>query len=259
MLGALGAFFAGLLGLGGGIWYVPGLDALFYHQGVHPQIVIHLALGTSTTTIVFNALITTLRHQKHKAVRWSVVMNLVPGLIIGAFLGGRLAGRVPAQWLTLLFACFLAVIGIKFALKLHRHLGTKPINRVLIAVSSLVIGVLAAMMGVGGGIFLIPFLSRFKLDMREVVAISAVCLLPQSFFGSLGYLISGLDNPYLPKYTIGFVYWPAVLPLVCMSMIFAPLGVSLVHRLPQDTIRRVFGLLLLGICTYMFYNAFTRY
>lgn len=259
LLGACAAFFAGLLGLGGGIWYVPGLDALFYHQGFTPDIVIHLALGTSTATIVFNALITTVRHQKHQAVRWPVVFYLVPGLIVGAFMGGSFAGHLPAKILALIFATFLLYMGFKFAFLKNGHFGTKPIKPILIACTSVVIGVLAAIMGLGGGVFLIPFLSRFELSMREVVAISAVCLLPQSFFASLGYVISGWGHPGLPDYATGFIYWPVIIPLVIMSLIFAPIGVSLVHRLPQQTIRRIFGLLLLGICFYMFYNALARY
>jgi uncharacterized membrane protein YfcA len=48
VLGAIAAFFSGLLGIGGGIFYVPGLDEFFIKVGILPAMSMHLALGTST-------------------------------------------------------------------------------------------------------------------------------------------------------------------------------------------------------------------
>lgn len=259
VLGALAAFFSGLLGIGGGIFYVPGLNEIFTRTGILASVSMHLALGTSTSVNVFNAMINLSRHAKHQKINWGVVKSLMPSLVTGSFVGGYLAGHLPAQVLKILFALLLLFIGLRYTFK-QRAVDLKPVPGTLFMLASgLVIGVIASVNGLGGGVIMVPFLSRYNLQMREIVAISAACILPQSLFGALGYIISGWGNPELPAYTLGYVYWPAAIPLVIMSLIFAPIGVSLVHSLPQSTVRRIFGLLLLVICSYMLYTAFVRF
>jgi len=256
VLGAMAAFFSGLLGIGGGIFYVPGLNELFVHQGILPSISMHLALGTSTTVNVFNAMINLHRHKKHQAINWTIAMTLVPTLMFGSLTGGLVAGYLPANALKISFAILLLCIGLRYTFKGHRQ-STKPLpGRWFMGAAGIVIGLIASLNGLGGGVIMVPFLSRYNLEMREIVAISAACILPQSLFGMVGYMISGWGHPELPAYTLGYVYWPVALPLIVMSLFFVPMGVKLVHSLPQAKIRKIFGLLLLAVCTYMLYGAF---
>lgn len=259
VLGAIAAFFSGLLGIGGGIFYVPGLNELFIHQGILPTVSMHLALGTSTCVNVFNAMINLHRHKKHQAINWTIAITLVPSLMLGAFVGGYVAGFVPANFLKISFACLLLFIGLNFTFKKHRESTKNLPNRWVMSVAGVIIGLVASLNGLGGGVILVPFLSRYKLDMREIVAISAACILPQSLFGMMGYMISGWGHAELPAYTLGYVYWPVALPLIIMSFLFVPIGVKLVHSLPQKQLRKVFGLLLLAICIMMLYNAYARF
>lgn len=259
LLGAMAAFFSGLLGIGGGIFYVPGLDAVYAHAGILPSVAMHLALGTSTCVNIFNASINLYRHSKHQPINWGVAKPLIPTLVLGAFAGGYVAGYLPANLLKILFAVMLMLIGLRFAFRSH-HQSTRPLpGKKFMAGSGLVIGLIASINGLGGGVIMVPFLSRYNLQMREIVAISAACILPQSLFGTMGYVISGWGKAELPAYSLGYVYWPVAIPLVIMSLIFAPIGVRLVHNLPQSVVRRVFGALLIVICTYMLYGAYVRF
>lgn len=254
VLGALAAFFSGLLGIGGGIFYVPGLNEVYAHAGILPSVSMHLALGTSTCVNVFNALINMSRHRRHQKINWAVAKPLMPSLVVGAFAGGYLAGYLPANILKILFALLLLYIGVRYTFKHHKQ-SVKPVpGPKFMAFSGLVIGVIASVNGLGGGVIMVPFLHRYNLQTREIVAISAACIFPQSLFGAIGYIISGWGNPELPAYSLGYVYWPVAIPLIIMSLIFAPIGVKLVHTLPHTTVRRVFGILLLVICSYMFYS-----
>jgi uncharacterized membrane protein YfcA len=247
-----------MLGIGGGIFYVPGLNELFILSNIAPEMTMHLALGTSTTVNVFNALINLSRHQKHKAVNWTIAMSLMPSLILGAFIGGYVAGYLPTQILKTIFALILLFIGMHYTFKRHRP-STRPLpSRGYMTAAGLLIGVIASINGLGGGVLMVPFLNRFQLHMREIVAISAACILPQSLFGMMGYMISGWNQPDLPPYALGYVYWPVAIPLVITSLIFVPLGVTLVHALPQTTVRRIFGMLLLVVCAYMLFSSYVR-
>ncbi|MDE2480148.1 MAG: sulfite exporter TauE/SafE family protein, partial [Betaproteobacteria bacterium] len=65
---------------------------------------------------------------------------------------------------------------------------------------------------------------------------------------------AGLGAQGLPPYSMGYVYVPALLACSATSVISAPLGASLTHRMPVHVLQRVFSLLLLGLASYMFYK-----
>ena len=64
-------------------------------------------------------------------------------------------------------------------------------------------------------------------------------------------MISGWRVPNLPEYSLGFVYLPALLAIVAASVLTAPFGARLAHKLPVATMKRVFALLLYLLATKM--------
>jgi len=54
---------------------------------------------------------------------------------------------------------------------------------------------------------------------------------------------------------LGYIYWPALLVLVCVSVLTAPLGARMAHRLPVQTLKRVFACLLFALAAYMLFKA----
>ena len=69
--------------------------------------------------------------------------------------------------------------------------------------------------------------------------------------GTAGYVLHGLRVHDLPTPTLGFVYLPALGLVVVTSMLVAPLGAALAHRLPIKQLRTVFALLLYGFAVRM--------
>ena len=95
-IGALAGFAAGLFGVGGGLIIVPLLYVVFTQMGYDPEVVMHLALGTSLATIIVTSISSLMAHNKNGAVIWPVFKNLAPGLVIGSFLGAGVALMVEA-------------------------------------------------------------------------------------------------------------------------------------------------------------------
>ncbi|MDH4235065.1 MAG: sulfite exporter TauE/SafE family protein, partial [Gallionella sp.] len=91
VLGAFAGFLAGLFGVGGGLVLVPVLLLLFDAQHFPTEHVMHLALGTSMSTILFTSLASMRKHHQHGAVNWHVVRNITPGILFGTALGALLA------------------------------------------------------------------------------------------------------------------------------------------------------------------------
>jgi uncharacterized membrane protein YfcA len=80
--------------------------------------------------------------------------------------------------------------------------------------------------------------------VQQAIGTSAAIGFPIAVGGSLGYLFNGWEHPGLPQWSLGYVYLPALAWLVPTSMLTAPLGARLAHRLPVATLKRLFAGLL---------------
>lgn len=244
LLGGIAGVLAGLLGVGGGLVIVPVLAWLFYRSGISPEVVMHLAIGTSLATIVLTSISSVWAHHRRGAVLWSVFRQLTPGILLGAGLGAALADRLPSDSLRLIFGLFELGVALQMGLNLkpspHRSL---PGPWGLSAAGS-VIGLVSAVVGIGGGTLTVPFLQWCNVTMRQAVATSSACGLPIAFGGALGFVITGWGTPMLPSLSSGYLYWPAFFGIVAASTLFAPVGARLAHRLPGATLKRFFALLL---------------
>ena len=77
-LGAFVGFFSGLLGIGGGSAMVPVLAFIFSAKGFASENVVHLALGTALSTILFTSASSVRSHHQHRAVNWKVMLRMLP-------------------------------------------------------------------------------------------------------------------------------------------------------------------------------------
>ncbi len=245
LTGALAGLSAGLLGIGGGLIIVPVLAGLFSYQGIHPDIIMHLALGTSLSTIIITSLSSIRSHQQHQAILWPVFKNMTPGILFGAVLGGLIAGQLNTAILKPVFA------GFELLVALHM-ISPRPIyaHRALpdaagLTVTGSIIGAISALVGIGGGTMTVPFLVWCNINMRHAIASSAAVGLPIAVAGTLTYVISGWHNIYLPELSLGYVHIPSLVGITLFSVLFAPLGAHLAHRLPVTLIKKIFALFLI--------------
>jgi uncharacterized protein len=232
-IGALVGFAAGLLGIGGGVVMVPLLVLVFTSLGLPAEHVLHLALGTAIAAMVFTSIASMRAHHAHGAVDWRIARAMSPGMLVGSFAAALLAGLIPTRPLALLFTALVFYAATQILLDLR-----PPSNRELpgAAVSSL----LAA----GGAFMTIPFLTWCKVPLRRAIGTAAANGLPIAIAGTAGYVLHGLRVPGLPSAAFGYVYLPALAPVVVTSMLAAPLGARLAHRLPIKRLRTVFACLL---------------
>jgi hypothetical protein len=90
----------------------------------------------------------------------------------------------------------------------------------------------------------VPFLNWCNISIRQAVATSAACGLPIALAGTLGFIVTGLNKPDLPAWSLGYVYGPALISVAIVSMLTAPLGAKLAHTLPTDLLKKVFAIFL---------------
>lgn len=252
VLGAFAGTLAGLLGVGGGLIIVPVLVYVFTRQQVAPELLVHLAVGTSLATIVFTSISSVRAHHKRGAVHWDVFWKLTPGIVLGALLGSVIAEWMPAPVLRRFFAVFEWVVAAQLLFGLRPHASrTLPGPTGVFGVGGL-IGSISSIVGIGGGTLTVPFLVWCNMRMQEAVATSSACGLPIAIAGAAGFIMTGWSAPHLPAASLGFVYLPALLGVVLASVLFAPVGAWLAHRLPAQALKRVFAIFLIMLGLYMF-------
>ncbi len=237
-IGAVSGFFAGLLGTGGGGITTP-LLIIFLASVFAPDTVTHVAVGTSLAIIALTSLPSTLTHAHHAAIEWRIGIKMAAGAVGGAFLASMVSRYIPGHLLNI----FLAVFLLRVSWVMFFPLPPKNIrlSDILLPVVGSIIGGLAALLGVGGGAMMVPFLAGRGLPLKKAIGTSAFVGSPLAFFAATGYIISGWNNDDLPEHTIGYVYLPAFLGIAVSSVVFAYVGATATAKLPDTILRRVFG------------------
>jgi uncharacterized membrane protein YfcA len=240
-IGIFAGFLAGMLGLGGGVVVVPGLLFIFDITGTVPQeLAMQVATGTSLTAMLFTSMRALGAHSQSGTLMMPIFNQLWPGLIMGSLLGIAASTFLSTDWLKVFFGVFLVFVSYKMykGMAMQKEVATVAvkINKFI----SLGVGIVSGLLGVGGGTMVIPYLDHLGVPMRQTAAISGFCTLTVAFTGSIGAALMGLGAQNLPPYTLGYVYWPAVLAVAIPGLFFAPLGARVMHALPTQHLRYAF-------------------
>ncbi len=251
LIGAAAGLAAGYLGIGGGLIIVPALAAVLAHRFPNTAYAMNMAVATSLATIIVTSFSAIASHWRLGVIDWSTVRRLAPAMAIGALAGGWLADRLGGRWLTLVFALYALIAG----LRLLRNVGTAPMagGTTRYGLFGLLTGAASSLGGIGGGSMTVPLLSRHGVAIQRAIAVSAVCGYPIAVAGMLSHILAGLGRA-LPTATSGYVYWPAFIGIAVASVITAPLGAILVHRSDPALVKRLFGLFLLAVAAYLFWS-----
>jgi uncharacterized membrane protein YfcA len=254
LMGALAGVCAGLFGVGGGVIIVPVLIFAFTAQGVSPELLTQLAIGTSLATIVLTSINSALTHHRLGNVDWRVFWRFAPGVALGVFFSAQIAARISGNALQLGFGIFGLFVAAQMALgiqpKASRNL---PSALPLLAIGG-GFGLLSGLFGIGGGSLTVPFLNWCNLTMQRAVAVSAACGIPIAIIGALSYMYVGWQREGLPEFSSGYVYWPAFIGIGIAAAPMARVGANLAQRLPSDKLRRLFALFLFVISVQFIYR-----
>jgi uncharacterized membrane protein YfcA len=205
-------------------------------------------------SIMFTSISSFMAHHRVGAVRWDIFRGTVLGIVVGTFLGSCVVARLSTAFLGLFFVVFLYFVAFQMILdrtpKASRGL---PGRAGMFGVGNL-IGAVSSFVGIGGGSLSVPFMIWCNIPAHEAIGTSAAIGFPIAIAGTLGYIYSGLHTPSLPNFSLGYVYLPALVGIVCASVLTAPLGAKLAHRLPVKRLKQVFAFLLAVMGTHVLYG-----
>lgn len=252
--GCIVGVLAGLLGVGGGTVIVPILAAVFPYQGVPPQYVQQLALGTSLASIMFTSISSARAHHARGAVQWDIFRNITPGILLGTFSGGLIAAHLPTLFLKIFFICFLFAISAQM-ISNYRPPATRHMpGRFGTACAGGVIGLLSSFVGIGGGSMSVPFMTYCGVPIHTAIGTSAAIGFPIAVAGALGYIVGGWNAPGLPSDCLGFVHLWALFGIAAASCLTAPIGAKISHNMPTGKLKRYFAAFLVLIALKMLWD-----
>src|SRR5690606_35894575 len=178
VLGACAGVLAGLFGVGGGLIIVPVLVFSFTAQGFAPEVLAHLAVGTSLATIVFTSINSIREHHRRGAVRWPIFVWLSLGILVGGVFGALTASLLQGPLLQKIIGVFAICMAIQMGFDLRPKASREVPGKPGLTSAGGVIGWASAIIGIGGGSLTVPFLAWNSVPMQQAVATSAACGLP---------------------------------------------------------------------------------
>ncbi|MFZ4530433.1 MAG: sulfite exporter TauE/SafE family protein [Alsobacter sp.] len=252
--GAVTGLLAGVFGVGGGAVIVPVLYELFRLQGIPEETRMPLAVGTSLAIIVPTSIRSFRAHQAKGAVDLSILKTWAVPVVLGVIAGSAIARYAPPE---LFKAVFVVVAGVS-AIRLlfgrdSWRLGTDLPGGALMQVFGLVIGLLSALMGIGGGQLSNLFMTFYGRPIHQAVATSSGLGVLISIPGALGYIYAGwpkmgLVPAVLPPLSLGYISLIGLALVIPTSIWTAPIGANLAHRLSKRRLEVAFGIFLLLVC-----------
>jgi len=254
-LGVAAGFLAGLLGIGGGMVMVPFITVILTHHGADPDLVVKIAIATSMATIMFTSVSSVRAHHTRGAVRWDIVGGMAPGIVVGSLIGSLgIFALLKGSALALIFGLFVTFSATQM------FLDKKPApNRQLPGAAGKftaggIIGIVSGLVGAGGGFLSVPFLVWCNVAMHVTVGTSAALGFPIALANALGYAIGGQNVAGLPPFSLGYVWLPGLALIAVASVLTAPLGARVAHRLPVKKLKRIFALTLYLLAAYMLWQ-----
>ena len=222
-----------MFGQGGGTVYTPTLFLLGY-----------ATLVSTSTSLVLNlvtALFATIVYYREKLVNPRLASAFIPGIVVGSFLGGAGSNFVNSSLLLWLFVVFLVGAGGRMV---YTHwekaaspeTGKKPrtlLTYGIVALFSLGVGVLSGLLGVGGGILIVPFLIfAYRTPTKEAAGTAGFVVIFSSLFGVLGH------SAY------GHLDYGLILPTLLAVAIGGTIGARFMVRTSSEWVKVGFGLLM---------------
>jgi uncharacterized membrane protein YfcA len=244
-IGLLAGFAAGFVGVGGGIVMVPILLEGFRRFGVPAGSVVQAAMGTSLAVGVFGVASSIVRHARHGRVKWRLVPALAPGSLVGGWLAARLAVILPGQFLQLSLAALMAVAAARMATQ--KEYVPRPdadFHWWQALLVGMVVGLVAGMSGLAGGIVLVPALALLLgVPTGWLAGTSSAVIIFSALSAALGYLTATPAEALGPGFQ-GFVNLKVAGLLVIGAIPGAQFGAWTNRRTESTLFRRIFAVVM---------------
>jgi uncharacterized membrane protein YfcA len=252
-VGALAGFLAGVFGIGGGAVLVPVFYECFRLAGVPLEVRMPLCVGTSLAVIIPTSISSFRAHYLRGAVDMDILKIWWLPIVTGVVAGSVTARYAPERLFKYVFVMVAWSAAARLLLarenwKFGDDLPKGPLMRVY----GFIVGILATLMGVGGGLFSNLLMTFYGRPIHQAVATSSALAVLISIPGALGYVYAGWPAAarfpdvaalQLP-FALGYVSLIGAVLVMPTSLLTARLGVRAAHAMSKRTLEMAFGIYL---------------
>lgn len=243
LAGILGGFISGLLGVGGGLIFVPILDYFLIKQGVYGNDLVLYTLANSFLAILVSGLTGSYSAFKDKTINYPQLFTVSIAAIASILLTSYLIGI--GNWYTpfifkSLFCVMLAFTLIKTLLHIENIEQNNKLNLKICILIGLITGVVSGLSGLGGGIIMIPlFMMVGHLNIKKASTLSLAVIPVLAFPNVIFYALKSPEIA-LPGST-GYIAWKLVGPMILGVLFAVQIGVKVSKLLSASTIKFIFA------------------
>ncbi len=252
---AIAGVMAGIFGIGGGAILVPVLYQFLTMLGIDEVVRMHVCVGTSLAIIIPTSLRSFTAHYKKGAVDIDLLKQWVVAVPAGVVLASLVAASISSAGLRIIFAMIAILVALRLLFNRESwRLGDDVPGNPVRSLVGFVIGFLSTLMGIGGGVLTNTFMTLFNRPMHQAVATSSGVGVLISIPATIGFIWAGWGAENLPPFSLGYVNIVAVLMVIPITVLIAPLGVKIAHAMEKRQLEVAFGLFLLLVAARYFYS-----
>ena len=249
LIGFFSGVLIGLLGIGGGLVFVP---ALYYLLPLIIETPANLAYFTLGTSLFAGALATSnsaILHIRKENFSKKPAILISAGAVITAFVAPFFVVKVKSEIIELIFASVMILVALRMIFennKKENHKLSKPLSDPFFILVGLLTGILSAFTGLGGGIVYVPSLIYlFLINAKIAVGTSSIITAATMISSAVAYILQGTGtNSYMSS--IGFIIPEAGVPLAIGAIFGTFLGVKIVMKSSTEFIKKSFAVILIA-------------
>jgi uncharacterized protein len=246
--GVVAGLLAGLFGIGGGAVLVPVFYQTYGLLGIDETVRMHVSVGTSLAIIIPTSMRSFWAHYQKGAVDVALLKAFVLPVLVGVLIASGIAASISSAGLRIVFAVIAFAVAFKMLFnRASWTLGSDLPGRIGTSIAGVFIGLISALMGIGGGVLNNTFMTLYSRPIHQAVATSAGVGVLISVPGIFGYIWAGWGAGGLPPFSTGYINWLTVALIIPVTLLTAPYGAKLAHQWPKRRLEIGFGLFLIFV------------
>ncbi|MFT5725621.1 MAG: putative membrane protein YfcA [Bacteroidia bacterium] len=250
VFGIIGGMLSGLLGVGGGIIFIPVFEWIFKQKGVEGEELVRLMLANSFLAILFSGITSSYKHRKMGTFYPKEIITIaIPAMIFGSSLSyviTALSWFKDIYFQVVFILVILVTLWRLFVSGKKEALPELPYSMTKYGLIGVATGLISAFSGLGGGVAMIPLLTLIlRHDMKKAAGIS-IGVIPIMILPML--VVYATQTPSFQfEGAVGYLQFLIVLPVVIGIFIGSPIGVAIAKRIKSKQLKLIFAILLIII------------
>ena len=246
LIGLIGGITAGMLGLGGGIIFVPGLLLVHKFTGQFDEYQLQAAVYTSIVCIIFAGSSSAYFHLRNNLINFELVKKYALVVSLGCLSGIFILEQITSELLEVIYSIiliFLALLLISDAKIIKSNVSLlKSVGQFYFLIN----GIISSLMGIGGGTLSVPYISFLTNDIKRSIATASV----------IGLIIAGASIFFMDVINSDIfsskINHLSLLIIIPTSIVGSYIGVSMLNKIDAEKVKIIFSALLIFIAIYVF-------